>query len=305
MRPLKIIDDHEVCDEQLRAANDRADKAEADLDRAYERYDKAEQDRNHWHDKAQEYRQQSVEYRESRDKWCEVAVRDQLSSRDTLPRVITADEVEREQVIVLWQATVRPNPIIHGVHVRELQEDWEGDIVARGADGDLYDLSDEFMIILLEDAPDETPKRITVEDIQRSAPGSTWQSARDQIWEWTGEEFLCHLAHSPGMNSSVIPMRAILNNVGPFKRSNAAPRGNYSEPKAPIPDNPWFGTVYEDGTYWAETWRGTPIRPTEIRKGDVYDIHTAHGSTITGIRSARNGVYKHHDGDQYRLVHRP
>lgn len=74
--------------------------------------------------------------------------------------------------------------------------------------------------------------------------------------------------------------------------------------KGEYPDNPWFGTVYEDGTHWADTWRGTPVRPQSIRTGDLYDIHTAHGTTITGVVAARNGVRNPQSGDQYRLVNR-
>lgn len=54
----------------------------------------------------------------------------------------------------------------------------------------------------------------------------------------------------------------------------------------------------------SETWRGVPIRPQSIMRGDLYDIHTAHGSVITGILAARNGVHNPQSGDQYRLVHR-
>lgn len=49
-------------------------------------------------------------------------------------------------------------------------------------------------------------------------------------------------------------------------------------------------------------WRGTPVRPQSIRTGDLYDIHTEHGSRITGVVAVRNGVRNPQSGDHYRLV---
>lgn len=53
-----------------------------------------------------------------------------------------------------------------------------------------------------------------------------------------------------------------------------------------------------------DPYRGTPITPQSIRTGDLFDIHTQHGTTITGILAGRNGIYRPQPGDQYRLVHR-
>lgn len=192
-------------------------KSERDsLERAY---DQATKDRNHWHDKAQEYRQQSVEYRESRDKWCEVAVRDQLSTEDALPRVITAEE------------------LVYGQFV----------------------------------------------------------AYRTEKFGWFPVEFITDPLNTLAQNADTI---VLLDHAPDTKDINVAKE----TVKGEYPDNPWFGTVYEDGTYWAGTWRGTPITPQSIRAGDLYDIHTAHGSRITGVVAARNGVRNPQSGDQYRLV---
>lgn len=196
-------------------------KSERDsLERAY---DKAEQDRNHWHDKAQEYRQQSVEYRKSRDKWCEVAVRDQLSSRDTLPRVITADELKLGSGQWIAYKSYTHDDLW-------IAEKYDMDAFSPGYNG---------TIVLLADAPDTKDINVAKETV----------------------------------------------------------KGEY-------PDNPWFSTVYEDAPYLAGTWRGTPVRPQSIRTGDLYDIHTAHGSRITGVVAARNGVRNPQNGDMYRLITR-
>lgn len=172
MRPLKIIDDHEVCDEQLRAANDRADKAEADLDRAYERYDKAEQDRNHWH-----------------DKWVATdRALGEATHPTTLPRVITAAELKLGSGQWIAYKSYTHDDLW-------IAEKYDMDAFSPGYNG---------TIVLLADAPDTKDINVAKETV----------------------------------------------------------KGEY-------PDNPWFGTVYEDGTHWAGTWRGTPVRPQSIRAGDL------------------------------------
>lgn len=129
------------------------------------RAEKAEQDRNHWHDKAQEYKQQSAEYRESRDKWCEAAVREQLASQDTLPRVITADELKPGQVIAF---TDYSEPKKWHTEVYSVRDDFDA----------VYDGT----IVLLADAPEPKPVPTLPEQEGALIQVTELNEVADKVW---------------------------------------------------------------------------------------------------------------------------
>lgn len=139
------------------------------------------------------------------------------------------------------------------------------------------------------------PRVITADELKLGS--GQWIAYKSYTHDdlWIAEKYDMD-AFSPGYNGTIV----LLADAPDTKDLNVAKE----TVKGEYPDNPWFATVYEDAPYLAGTWRGTPVRPQSIRAGDLYDIHTAHGSRITGVVAARNGVRNPQNGDQYRLVSR-
>ena len=208
----------------------------------------------------------------------------------SLPRVITADELkEGDKYAVIWTHE-DGNEL---VDVARFTPGYNQPGILQGGGGWIMK-KDIIAIVLLEDAPKYCGRGpccqigghdgecspgpgnapVTAEDIRNSEPGSTWTERNGTDWEWTGTS-LRHHSECPCGDCSLRGLggewRAedALQDFGPFTRSTAAPRGDYSKPE-PAPELPKVG----DKITTAGTLDALPVEAVVLDvNGDAWQKH--------------------------------
>lgn len=258
-------------DGYLNATQYRADRdvLEAKLDKAMHENRAGQAERDGYEQTLKRLEVQLEKAQAEVQRWEDLASKSEAedwtrAESNTVPRVITVDELAQFQAIAYADE--------HGQwrvgHVRNDQHDGKGRWIA-GDEGMFLDLCTT--IVLLEDAPGycgrgsccqvsghdgecspgpgNTP--VTSEDIRNSEPGTTWDwpagNGTLTTWEWDGQGMQLHDKFHINEGGLVgrVPLETLLIN-GPFTRSAAAPRGDYSKPE-PTPELPAEPDDFERG----------------------------------------------------------